>query len=199
MEDFLGSLFCFYILWLFCKYATLCNYPCLNRRFHIVVQSELLDRIFLYRPAKTNGWTPHLMGIDGIISYVTLIPSAIYLWIRDGKFLFFNPDGVIISVWFIVTTVEKRYKGHHQRKRQREGFFSKRFSQAQKCSIGLSSGEQDGRKRSLHPAFWAAKSSRFLEWNEALSITITVPCSREGRRWLENQNSKSLLFIVPLY
>ena len=25
----------------------------------------------------------------------------------------------------IVTTVEKRYKGHHQRKRQREGFFSK--------------------------------------------------------------------------
>ena len=102
MEDFLGSLFCFYILWLFCKYATLCNYPCLNRRFHIVVQSELLDRIFLYRPAKTNGWTPHLMGIDGIISYVTLIPSAIYLWIRDGKFLFFNPDGVIISVWFTI-------------------------------------------------------------------------------------------------
>ena len=102
MGDFLGSLFCFYILWLFCKYTTLCNYPCLNRRFHIVVQSELLDRIFLYRPAKTNGWTPHLMGIDGIISYVTLIPSAIYLWIRDGKFLFFNPDGVIISVWFTI-------------------------------------------------------------------------------------------------
>ena len=102
MEDFLGSLFCFYILWLFCKYATLCNYPCLNRRFHIVVQSELLDRIFLYRTYKTNGWTPHLIGIDGIISYVTLIPSAIYLWIRDGKFLFFNPDGVIISVWFTI-------------------------------------------------------------------------------------------------
>lgn len=29
---------------------------------------------------------------------------------------------------FIVTTVEKRYKGHHQRKRQREGFFSKSAS-----------------------------------------------------------------------
>ena len=28
----------------------------------------------------------------------------------------------------IVTTVEKRYKGHHQRKRQREGFFSKSAS-----------------------------------------------------------------------
>ena len=28
----------------------------------------------------------------------------------------------------IVTTVEKRYKGHHQRKRHREGFFSKSAS-----------------------------------------------------------------------
>ena len=39
------------------------------------------------------------------------------------------------------------------------------------------------------------KSSRFWEWNDALSITITVPCSRKGRSWLENQNSKSLLTL----
>ena len=33
-----------------------------------------------------------------------------------------------LELWDIVTTVEKRYKGHHQRKRQREGFFSKSAS-----------------------------------------------------------------------
>ena len=67
--------------------------------------------------------------------------------------------------------------------------------------MGLSSGEYGGRKRSLHPVFWAAKDSRFLEWNEALSITITVPCSKEGRSWLENQNSKSLLTLrhIPIF
>ena len=75
----------------------------------------------------------------------------------------------------------------------------KRFSQAQNFSMGLSSGEYGGRNRSLQPAFWAAENNRFLEWNEALSITITVPLSREGRSWLENQNSKRLLSIVPLY
>ena len=65
-------------------------------------------------------------------------------------------------------------------------FLKKRFSQAQNFSMGLSSGEYGGRNRSLHPAFWV--------WNEALSITIMVPCSREGKSWLENQNSKRLLY-----
>ena len=38
--------------------------------------------------------------------------------------------------------------------------------------MGLSSGGQGGRESGLYPAFWAAKSSRSLEWSEALSITI---------------------------
>ena len=75
----------------------------------------------------------------------------------------------------------------------------KRLSQAQNFSMGLSSGEYGGRNRSLQPADRAAESSLFLEWKEALSITITVPLSREGRSRLENQNSKRLLSIVPLY
>ena len=99
MEDFLGSLFCFLMMWLFCKSTTACVYPCLNRRFHIAIRSKLLDHILLYHPIIVE-WAKDLMGIDGIISYATLIPSAIYLWIRDGKFLFFNPDGIIISVSF---------------------------------------------------------------------------------------------------
>lgn len=49
----------------------------------------------------------------------------------------------------------------------------KHSSQARKLLMGLSSGEYGG--RSLQPAFRAAENSRFLEWNEALSITITVP------------------------
>jgi len=101
MEDFLGSLFSFYILWLFCKVTTSCVYPCLNQRFHIAIKSKLLDHILLYQPIIVER-AKHLMGIDGIISYITLIPSAIYLWIRDGKFLFFNPDGIIISAWFTI-------------------------------------------------------------------------------------------------
>lgn len=100
IDNILGSIFCFLMLWLFCKYTTLCNYPCINRRFHIVIRSELFDRIFLYHPAKTNRHAQHLMGIEGVISYVTLIPSAIFLWVKDGEFLLFNPDGIIISAWF---------------------------------------------------------------------------------------------------
>lgn len=101
MEDFLGSLFCFYILWGWCRVATACVYPCLNRRFHIAIRSKLLGHILLYRPIIVED-VKHLMGIEGIISYATLIPSAIYLWIRDGKFLFFGPDGIFISVWFTI-------------------------------------------------------------------------------------------------
>ena len=101
MEDFLGSLFCFYILWGCCRVATACVYPCLNRRVHIAIRSKLLDHILLYRPIIVEE-AKHLMGIEEIISYATLIPSAIYLWIRDGSFLFFGPDGIFISVWFTI-------------------------------------------------------------------------------------------------
>ena len=101
MGDFLGSLCCFYILWLFCKYTTLCNYPCLNRRFHIVIRSELFDRIFLYHPPKSDGQEQHLMGIDGVICFVTLIPSAIFLWVRDGEFLFLDSEAFMSSApWY---------------------------------------------------------------------------------------------------
>ena len=90
------------MVWFFCKVTTLCNYPCINRRFHIVIQSELFDRIFLYHPAKTNyGQAQHLMGIDGVISYVTLIPSAIFLWVTDGEFLFLNSEAIMSSApWY---------------------------------------------------------------------------------------------------
>lgn len=49
-----------------------------------------------------------------------------------------------------------------------------------------------------HPNFWATKGIRVLEWNEVLSITTTVSLSKEGSNWLVNQDSNSVLSIVPL-
>lgn len=103
MADFLASAFCFYMIWLWCKYISLCDYPCLNRRFHITIRGRVLDRVLLcHPPRRVNEWSRYLMGIDGIISYVTLIPSAVYLWVRDGSFLFFDPTGRVIAWWFVV-------------------------------------------------------------------------------------------------
>ena len=50
-------------------------------------------------------------------------------WELPGKIPQHIIDGAVgVAHEAIVTTVEKRYKGHHQRKRQREGFFSKSAS-----------------------------------------------------------------------
>ena len=47
----------------------------------------------------------------------------------EEQLAFFRYKTELISVSSdIVTTVEKRYTGHHQRKRQWEGFFSKSAS-----------------------------------------------------------------------
>ena len=66
----------------------------------------------------------------------------------------------------------------------------KRFSQAQNFSMELSLGEYGGRKISLQPAFWATKISRFLEWKEALSTTITVPFPRREEVFLRTKIQK---------
>ena len=57
-------------------------------------------------------------------------------WLKEGRARRFEKQtGITLDFnvgidtsYYIVTTVEKRYKGHHQRKRQREGFFSKSAS-----------------------------------------------------------------------
>ena len=100
IEKFLMSLFYVYFLWRTCQYTSLCDYPCLNRRFHIVIRSKRLARVLLLYTNVEE--TKNLMGIHGIIHYITWIPSAIYLWIRDGDFLLVNPDGTIRSLWFSI-------------------------------------------------------------------------------------------------
>ena len=98
IKKFLGFLFYIYILWIMCRASSLCNYPYLNRRFNIVIRSKWLARILIGHSYIEE--TKNLMGIHGIIHYITWIPSAIYLWVRDGAFLFFfNVDEIIISPW----------------------------------------------------------------------------------------------------
>ena len=65
------------------------------------------------------------------VSVAALQDVEVEVTVPAAKNLYINPLGFPVKIGDttdIVTTVEKRYKGHHQRKRQREGFFSKSAS-----------------------------------------------------------------------
>lgn len=100
INSFLGSLFCVCALWYECRISSLCNYPCLNRRFHIVIRSKWLARILIGYSYIEE--TKNLMGIHGIVHYITWFPSVIYLWIRDGEFILINPDSITRYPWFSI-------------------------------------------------------------------------------------------------
>ena len=70
---------------------------------------------------------------------------------------------------------------------------------AHNFSIGFNSGEYGGRKIKCWLYLQAISVSLFFLWKDALSITITVSSGRYGKRHCSNQNSNSVLSVVPLY
>ena len=90
-------------------------------------------------------------------------------------------------------------QGVIKRRGRRKDFTQKAFEPSPEFFNRVEFRGVGGRNRRLQPAFWATEISRLLEWNEALSITMTVPLLREGKSWLENQDSKRPESIVPLY
>lgn len=106
MEDFLGSLLCLYCVWILCKNSSCCSYACLNRRFHITVHHKLLENILLrdlsYSSKEQDIQAQHQMGIVGILAYITLFPTALYIWIADGKFNFYIIEATANSIWYTI-------------------------------------------------------------------------------------------------
>ena len=101
MEDFLGSIFCVYIVYSWCRISSICSYSYINRKFHITLHHKLLEHILLYPLHSSKEryiQAQHKMGITGIIAYVTLVPPAIYIWIKDGSCLFL--DIHIGPIWY---------------------------------------------------------------------------------------------------
>ncbi len=102
MEDFLGSLFCVYIVYLCCRNSSTCSYSYINRKFHITLHHKLLEHILLPNSLHSSKeryiQAQHKMGVIGIIAYVTLVPAAIYIWIKDGRFFFL--DIHIGPIWY---------------------------------------------------------------------------------------------------
>ena len=96
MVDFLGSLFCLYIVWILCKNSSLCDYSYLNRRIHITLHHKLLKRIFIHDFETRQAHSQ--MGIVGILAYIILFPTAFYIWITDGRFLLANIT--ICPLWY---------------------------------------------------------------------------------------------------
>lgn len=94
MVNFIGSAFCFWCIWHTCRISSCCNYSRLNRKFHITLRRKWLKRMLLldlsHCTHPINRWAQHRMGILGILTYTALMPTALYLWITEGYFLFLD-------------------------------------------------------------------------------------------------------------
>ena len=90
MIDLLASLFWFCLVWTLCRLWTRCHVACLNRQFHLRLGNRVMRSLLLYQQGDAPKWalpweeTRELMGIDGILGYLVLMPATLFVWARDG-------------------------------------------------------------------------------------------------------------------
>lgn len=94
MDDLVTSLFGFFVLLTLCRASSRCDLAFLNQRFHIRLRRPWLDRLLLHHPAQSpREWVRRrreearsLMGIDGILAYLLLVPPALWFQFARGCF-----------------------------------------------------------------------------------------------------------------
>lgn len=107
MIDFLVSLFWVVMVWNICRIDGRCHIAYLNRKFHVRIRNKLAGRLLLYQFPEVGDeelrWYSKrgreiqrrieqargLLGIDGIASYLLLVPTTLFVWIKNG-FIFLN-------------------------------------------------------------------------------------------------------------
>ena len=89
----------------YCRIYSLCG-RFLNDRINITIHNKIIAKLFI-----CHHWTLHRLGPDkeaelckkmglwGIISWLTLFPATIYLWIKNGHFNFFLVDE--LPFWYV--------------------------------------------------------------------------------------------------
>lgn len=94
MRELVTTLFSFYLLLMVCRISTGCAFPLLNRRFHVRIASPRLQRLLLHRVNQNpRAWAQRriekargLLGIDGILAYLLLVPPALWFLFTRGCF-----------------------------------------------------------------------------------------------------------------
>lgn len=106
MKDYIIYTVNFFVLFQFCRIASVCYLTVLNSKFYITIPNKKVACFFIFCPVRVdkNSNIRNRMGILGVMSWVTLLPSAMYLWVKDGCFSFLgmNPS---VPFWFQVLFV----------------------------------------------------------------------------------------------
>lgn len=92
------SMLSFVILLLYCRMASAPMPTILSNHFGIPIKNRFLAIVFIsshlpFQKADLKN-DRKKMGLWGMIAYVVLVPFAIYIWITEKSFCFFDPEDI---------------------------------------------------------------------------------------------------------